>query len=159
MRRAVSALLLLLLSSASCAKPVDLKASLELSDVSSGWFDAGIVAGRNKVVPNVSFRLVKKGGADVDRISLNALFRAADGKESELDNDVFLQRVTFEGDRTPPITVRAENGYTADPPQSRADMLKHSMFRDMRVQVFVKQGASQWVDLGWIDVQRTVISQ
>ena len=130
-----------------------------MTEVTSGWFDAGVVQGRNKIVPSVSLRFRKKAPADLERISVNALFRASDGKESELDNDVFVQRVDFEGEQTPPITIRAENGYTADPPQSRADMLKHSQFRDIRVQVLVKQGASQWADLGWIDIKRQLITQ
>jgi hypothetical protein len=95
----------------------------------------------------------------MDRVSVNALFRAADGRESELDNDVFVQRVEFRDSETQPITIRAENGYTAEPPQSRADMLKHSQFRDIRVQILVKQGSSQWTDLGWIDVKRHLITQ
>lgn len=141
-----------------CAKPVDLRQALETTDVSTGWYDAGIVAGRNKIVPSVTFRLKKKAPLDLDRVAINALFRAADGKESELDNDVFVQRVEFQSDQTPPITLRAENGYTAEPPQSRADMLKHSQFRDVRVQILVKQGSSQWQDLGWIDIKRQLIT-
>lgn len=155
------ALSLLLLSwvTASCAKPVDLKQALELTDVGSGWYDAGVVAGKNKIVPSATFRLKKKAAGDVDRVAINALFRAVDGKESDLDNDVFVQRVDFEGDQTQPITLRPENGYTADPPQSRAEMLKHSQFRDMRVQILLKQGSSQWQDLGWIDIKRQLLTR
>jgi hypothetical protein len=152
-----------LLSSAGissfCGKAVDLKQALETTDSNGGWFDAGVVAGRNKIVPTVTFRLKKRTPVEVDRVAINALFRAADGKESELDNDVFVQRVDFQGDQTAPVTLRADNGYTAEPPQSRADMLKHSQFRDMRVQIFVKQGSSQWQDLGWIDVKRQLLTQ
>lgn len=147
------------LAAGSCGKPVDLKQALEMTDVGGGWFDAGIVSGKNKIVPSVTFRLRKKTPTDLNRVSVNALFRAADGKESELDNDVFVQRVDFEGDQTSPVKLRAENGYTAEPPQSRADMLKHSQFRDMRVQILVKVGSSQWTDLGWIDLKRQLITQ
>jgi hypothetical protein len=151
---------LLALAALSCGKPVDLQQSLEMTDTSSGWHDAGVVAGRNKIVPSVTFRLHKTSPVDVERVSINALFRAADGKESELDNDVYVQRVDFEENgSTPPITLRAENGYTAEPPQSRADMLKHSQFRDMRVQILLKHGSAQWTDLGWIDVKRELILQ
>jgi hypothetical protein len=153
------AILPLTIATGSCTTSIDFKQVLEMTDVSSGWFDAGVVAGRNKIVPSVSLRFRKRTPADLERISINALFRASDGKESELDNDVFVQRVDFEGEQTPPITIRAENGYTADPPQSRADMLKHSEFRDMRVQILVKQGASQWADMGWIDIKRQLITQ
>ena len=150
--------LALALSIASCSKAIDLKQTLEITDVSSGWFDAGVVNGRNKIVPSARFKLRKKAPADLDRVSINALFRAADGKESELDNDVFVQRVDFAGEETAPILIRPENGYTAEPPQSRADMLKHTQFRDMRVQILVKVGSSQWTDLGWIDVKRDLLT-
>ena len=152
-------LLLALLSVGSCSKPIDFKQALEITDVNSGWFDAGIVGGRNKIVPSVTLRLRKKTPIDVNRLSLNALFRAADGKESELNNDVYVQRVDIEGEQTPPITLRPEHGYTAEPPQSRADMLKHSQFRDIRVQLLVKAGSTQWTDLGWIDIKRQLITQ
>lgn len=145
--------------SASCTNPVDLKQTLEMTDVSNGWFDAGVVNGRNKIVPSATFKLRKKTQADLDRVSVNALFRAVDGKESELDNDVYVQRVDFAGQETAPIRIRADNGYTADPPQSRADMLKHSQFRDMRVQILVKVGSSQWTDLGWIDIKRQILTE
>ena len=153
------ALLVTLLAAASCGKPADLKQTLEITDVSSGWFDAGIVAGRNKIVPSVTFVLRKKAPVDLNRVAVNALFRAVDGKESDLDNDVYMQRVDFQGDRTAPITLRAENGYTADPPQSRAEMLKHSQFRDLRVQILGKQGSAQWADLGSIEIKRLLLTQ
>ena len=143
----------------SCGASADLTQVIEVTESNGGWFDAGVSGGRNKIVPTVTFRLKKRSPADLSRVSVNALFRASDGKESELDNDVYVQRVDFEGEQTAPITIRAENGYTAEPPQSRADMLKHSQFRDMRVQVLVKQGSSQWKDLGWIDVKRHLITQ
>jgi len=153
------AVLIILAASVSCSKPVDFKQALEMSDISSGWFDAGIVGGRNKIVPSVTLRLRKKTPVDLNRLSINALFRAADGKESELNNDVYVQRVDFEADQTQPITLRPDHGYTAEPPQSRADMLKHSQFRDLRVQILVKAGSAQWTDLGWIDVKRHLITQ
>jgi hypothetical protein len=143
----------------SCSKPVDLRQTLEMTDISNGWFDVGVVNGRNKIVPSATFKLRKKSPADFDRVSINALFRAADGKESELDNDVYLQRVDFTGAETAPVRLRADNGYTAEPPQSRADMLKHTQFRDMRVQILVKVGASQWTELGSIDVKRQLLTQ
>jgi hypothetical protein len=156
--RTMLASLLAAVAAGACTEPVDFKQTLEMTDVTSGWFDAGVVDGRNKIVPSVTFRFRKKAPADLERLSINALFRAADGKESELDNDVFVQRVDFQGEQTEPITLRPENGYTADPPQSRADMLKNSYFRDLRVQILVKQGSSPWTDMGWIPIQRQLLT-
>lgn len=154
----LATLVLPALAAGACAPDADLKQSLELADVSSGWYDAGIVDGKNKLVPSATFRIRKKAPVDLDRVSINALFRAQDGAESDLDNDVYVQRVTFEGDGTPPVTLRAENGYTAEPPQTRAEMLKHSHFRDMRVQILIKQGSGQWTDIGSVDIKRQLLT-
>ena len=153
-------LALLPLVASSCTRAVDLKTALQITDASGGWYDAGVVNGKNKLVPSVTFRLRKTGDANLSSLSINALFRVNDGAESSLENDVFVQNVTLaEGSQTAPIVVRSGNGYTADPPQSRADMLKHSQFRDMHVQIFVKHGASQWTELGRIDIPRTLLTQ
>jgi hypothetical protein len=66
--------------------------------------------------------------------------------------------VGLNGDQSEPITVRAETGYTADPPQSRADMLQHSAFRDVSIQIFAKQSSAQWVELGRVTVPRRVVT-
>ena len=158
-RAALLPIALLTLAGSACTRDIDLKQSLNITDATGAWFDAGVVDGKNKLVPSVTFRLRKIGDADISRVSVNALFRAADGAESSLDNDMFVQNVAIEAGETAPIVIRSDNGYTADPPQSRADMLKHSQFRDMRVQIFVKHGASQWTDLGRIDVRRTILTQ
>jgi hypothetical protein len=136
---------------------VDLKQSIEVTDVASGWFDAGVVNGQNKLVPTVTFKLRKKGDVELDTIALNLVFKRQ-GEDGSYD-DVFLQRVAFEGAETAPINVRAQNGYTADPPQTRAEMLKHSLFRDVAVQIFAKQSSAQWVELQRVEVQRQVLTQ
>ena len=142
---------------AGCSKPVDLKSSLEVTDVSTGWFDAGIVDGKNKLVPSVTFRLHKKADVDLSGVSLNMVFKRV-GEEDHWD-DVFVQRVAFQNGQTAPVTVRTEAGYTGDPPQTRADMLKHSQFRDMSVQIFAKQSSSQWIELHKVDVQRVLLTR
>ena len=35
--------------------------ALEVTDVSTGWYDAGVVDGKNKLVPSLTFRLRNKG--------------------------------------------------------------------------------------------------
>ncbi len=142
---------------AGCTQPVDLKQALQVTDVSTGWQDAGIVDGRNKVVPSVTFKLKKTSGADVPWVALNGVFSAADGQPSDLDEDIYVQRVDFAGDETPPIPIVGTTGYTGDPPQSRADLLKHTMFRDMKVKIFVKQSSAQWVELAETPIARQLL--
>lgn len=145
------------LSSGSCSKPVDLKQALEVTVISSGWFDAGIHNGKNKLVPSITYKLKKNGDVNLTSISLNHTFIFIDSQDHS--GDVFVQNVPFEGAETAPIVVRSEWGYTADPPQTRAEMLKNSYFRDMEVAIFGKRGSAQWVELQRMKVARQLLTQ
>jgi hypothetical protein len=154
-------LIALAAAGASCSRSADIKEAIEVVETTSGWYDAGVVDGKNKIVPSVTFRLKKKGAADVAGVALNVVFRhpAPPGANVEEDwDEVFLQRVEFGGaDQTEPLTVRTEKGYTGDPPQSRLDILRHSEFRDVRARIYAKFSASQWVEIGTVDVQRQLL--
>jgi hypothetical protein len=141
----------------SCSSPADLKQALQVTDVSTGWYDAGVVEGKNKLVPSVTFKLRKPDNVRLSTVSLNVVFRFADTGEER--DDVFVQRVDFSGNETQPISVRAPTGYTAEPPQSRADMLKHSQFRDTDVEMFARQSSAQWVLLHKVRVARELITR
>jgi hypothetical protein len=153
----VLALLASALSSAACAKPVDLKQATQITDVSTGWFDAGIQDGKNKLIPSVTFRIKKNPGVELSSLSLNVVFKGI-GDQDHRD-DVFVQKVDFSGDSTDPITVRSQFGYTGEPPQTRAEMLKNSQFRDMEAQIFAKQSSSQWVELHAVKIARLLLTQ
>lgn len=153
----VLGLLAATLSSQACGQPVDLEQGTRLVDVSSGWFDAGIQDGKNKLVPSVTFRITRNPGVDLSSISLNVAFRFTG--EQEHSDDVFVQRVAFDGDATAPITARSQFGYTAEPPQTRADMLKHGSFRDMEAVIFAKQSSSQWVELLKVKIPRQLLTR
>jgi hypothetical protein len=141
----------------ACGKPVDLKQALQVTDVSSGWFDAGIQNGKNKLVPSVTFKLKKNADVNLSSVSLNIVFMFA-GSSDHAD-DVYVQSVPFEGSETKPIVVRTQWGYTGDPPQTRAEMLKHSQFRDMEASIFAKQSSSQWVELQRVPITRQLLTQ
>src|SRR5690348_8299376 len=123
-RTTFAAIALLAALGSACGPPVDLKQALQVVDVSSGWFDAGIVAGKNKLVPSVTFTLRKKPDVKLSSVSLNLTFMFV-GSQDHTD-DVYVQSVPFEGDQTKPVVVRTQWGYTGDPPQTRAEMLKNS---------------------------------
>ena len=160
MVRRAAALLPIVLTAlvlSACGSPVDLKQALQVTDVSSGWFDAGVVEGKNKLVPSITFKLKKNADATLSSVALNLTFTFAG--DTDHTDDVYVQRVDFQGQETQPITVRTKWGYTADPPQTRAEMLKHSQFRDMDVQVFAKQSSSQWVELQRVRIARQLLTQ
>jgi len=47
------------------APPVDLKQALQIDVVATGWYDAGIVDGKNKLVPTVSFTVKGQSSTDI----------------------------------------------------------------------------------------------
>ena len=141
----------------ACGPSVDLKQALQVTDVSSGWFDAGVVEGKNKLVPSITFKLKKNAAVNLSSVALNLTFTFAG--DTDHTDDVYVQRVDFQGQETQPITVRTKWGYTADPPQTRVEMLKHSQFRDMDVQIFAKQSSSQWVELQRVRIARELLTQ
>jgi hypothetical protein len=151
-----------------CSKPVDLKQVLQVTDMSGGYHDAGIVDRRNKIVPSVTFRIRKSTEDSLRPLSVNVVFKqmpvpgtaVAPGSPAETDFDeVFKQSVPFVANQTDLLTVRSQAGYTGDPPQSRADMLKNSRFQDMRVHIFAKHSASQWVEIAQFDLPRQILTQ
>lgn len=153
--RAILAACVLTLA-AACTPAVDVQQTVQVTDVSSGWYDAGVVDGKNKLVPSATFRLRRPPDVKLSSVSLNLVFKAADGREHD---DVFVQRVNFKDNgETDPITVRSQTGYTGDPPQSRADMLKHKDFVDMDVEIFARQSSASWVSLHKLRVARQLLT-
>ena len=166
-RLLVACLLPLALAAAtSCSQPVDFKQTLQVTDVSGGWFDAGIVDGKNKLVPSVTFRIKKPANVRLNSVSLNVHFKkvvdpSKPGLEGEQEfEEVFLQTVAFaEGTQTALMTVRPPTGVTGDAPQTRAEMIQHRLFQDVRARVFAKQSSTTWVDLMAFDIPRTVLTK
>lgn len=154
MRRILVAAYVLAL--AGCNANVDLKQALQVSDVTGGWFDAGVVDGKNKLVPSVSFRLRNTSDTDVDAAALNIVFKFIDNGDEQ--DSIFVQRVPFDNKQTEVITVRSQTGFTGEPPQSRADMLKNSSFRDIEAGVFVRQSSNQWVELHRVRLERQLLT-
>jgi hypothetical protein len=152
----------------ACGKPVDLKQALQVTDVTDGYHDAGIVDGKNKLVPSITFRLKKSTDDDLRPLALNVSFKklpragvaVPPGSPAEEDwDEVFVQSVPFDGSQTAPLTITAKAGFTGDPPQSRADILKHSQFQDVRAHIFAKHSSSQWIEIGHFDIPRQVLAQ
>ena len=157
--RAAGALFTLLVTW-GCTPAVDIKQTFRITDLSGGYYDAGVVAGKNKLIPTVTFRVEKNTAEEPRPLSINVLFKALKGGAEEEWDDVFIQKVDFsEGNRTPLLTVRPTAGITGDPPQSRMDMLSNSYFVDIRAVIFAKQSSSNWVELARYDIPRQLLTQ
>jgi hypothetical protein len=155
MRRFFIAAVALLL--AACTQPVDLKASLQVTDLATGWFDDGIVDGKNKLVPSLTFRLRNTSSTELPYVSMNVVFKNL--VTNETHEEVFKQRLPLTSNQTELITIRAQNGAVGEPPQSRLEMLQNSHFQDMEAVILVRQSASQWVELHRVRVERQLVTQ
>lgn len=143
---------------AGCSKPIDLKASLQVTNVSSGWFDEGVVSGKNKLVPSITFTIKNVSSAPVSSVQLNLQFRRV-GETDDWDT-AYLRGIGPEGlapgAETAPITVHSKLGYTSEEP--RAEMFQHRLWVDATVRLFAKYASQQWTNLGDFPVKRILLT-
>jgi hypothetical protein len=127
--------------------------------VKTGWFDAGVEDGKNKLVPTVTLTLKNVSTQPVANVQLNAVIRRV-GETEEWGGD-FRKVIGTEGippgSTTKPIVLRSNLGYTGI--ESRAQMLKNRQFVDASVQVFAKHGGNQWTKLGEWPIARELLTQ
>ena len=144
---------------AGCAGPsLDMPASLQLTQVSSGWFDAGPDGlGRNKLVPSVSFRLENSTDDTIRYLQLNAVFRRH-GEEEEWGTHyvrAFGTEGLDAGRSTGVFRLESGRGYTGE--QAWSEMLAHRDFVDVEMDLFVKHRANEWVRLDSVSVDRRLL--
>ena len=153
--------LLAALVGAGCGGPsLDIRASLRLAQVSSGWFDAGPDGlGRNKLVPSVSFRLENSTDDIIRYLQLNGVFRRQ-GEEEDWGTR-FVRAFGTEGldagQSTMVFRLVSERGYTGE--QAWSEMLGHRDFVDVTMDLFVKHRGHAWVRIDSIAVDRQLLMQ
>ncbi len=138
------------------ANPVDL---LEPIDVVTGWYDAGIVEGKNKLVPSVSLKLRNKSPNPVSSVQINAVFRRVGEEQGWGEHFGWaIQRNALPaGATTEPLVLRSQLGYTGEQP--RAQMLQNKEFVDAKVEIFLRQGSQVWAKLAEFQVSRQLLTQ
>lgn len=171
---------------AGCGEPLDVPASLQVADVTSGWLDVGLdTLGRTKLVPIVSFRLVNISDGPLRTIQLNGVFRrclpagaevppaeamvspanleagTCPGEDQEWGN-AFLGRAVGRdgleaGASAGPFTMESGLGYTGEQP--RIEMLQHRDFVDVKVELFVRHRADPWTSLAEHQIDRQLLAQ
>lgn len=148
-----------LLAAACGGPPVDLKKGLDVELVSSGWFDAGIVNGKNKLVPTASIRLKNVSDQTLAVLQINALFRRIN--EQEEWGSAFMTVAGPEGlapgAATETLTIRSQLGYTGT--ESRAEMLENAQFTDAKVNLFAKYGSTQWTPIAEYPIERRLLTR
>lgn len=160
-RTSTSLAVLIVLSAAACSSGPSqpITKLVEPVEVRTGWFDAGVENGMNKLVPSVTLTLKNISSEPVANVQLNAVIRRVG--ETEEWGGAFQKVIGMEaippGGSTKPIVLRSNLGYTGIEPRSQ--MLKNSQFVDAHVQVFAKHGGNQWTKLGEWQIARQMLTQ
>ena len=147
------------LGSAACGPTVDVTKALEVSVVNSGWYDAGIVNGQNKLVPSVVVTIKNNSDTKLPLLQINSLFRQVNANEEW--GSAFLTAAGSEGlgpGVSKTLTLKSNNGYTGSG-ETRQEMLSNSHFVDAKVEVFAKYGSTQWKKMGVFPVTRQLIEK
>jgi hypothetical protein len=161
MRRAWLFLVLLagLAGSTSCGSEPDASQALKVTDVVTGWLDKGVVEGQNKLVPTISLKVRNAADQSLTYLQLNAIFRIVDDTE-ELGSKVIWAtegQSLQPGRSLGPFNLSSDLGYSS--PAPRTQMLQHALFKDAKVELFVKQGSRQWARLGEFRVDRQLFTR
>ena len=154
--------MLCLLPLAACGRSgatQDITKLLAVTDVKTGWYDAGIENGKNKLVPTIILTLKNVSSEPVALVQLNAVIRRVN--EQDEWGGAYTKAIGSEGlppgGSTKVIVLRSNLGYTGIEP--RAVMLKNSQFVDAQIQLFAKYGGLNWAKLGEYKVARELLTQ
>jgi hypothetical protein len=146
------------LLSTACAPNVDLTSALVIESVSTGWADAGHLDSHNRIVPSVSFKLKNVTDQKLRTLQINALFRRVN-EQREWGNGFKAATGSdglAPGAETQTITVKSSIGYTGT--DETQQLLTNSEFVDARVELFAKNGSSNWTHIGEYPVSRVLLA-
>lgn len=151
------ALLLAALVAGGCRSRI-VENDLKIVDVHTGWYDAGVVDGQNKLVPTVSFHIKNVSQEPIENVQVNAVFRRVN--ESEAWGDRLIRGIGSEGLAAGAtgnaLIIRSERGYTGT--EARAQMLKNTQFVDAKVDLFARHGSRTWVKMGEYQIDRRLLT-
>jgi hypothetical protein len=137
----------------------EVEKDLTITDVHTGWYDAGIVQGQNKLVPSISLKLKNVSPEEISRVQINAVFKRLDGENKEWDAH-FVRGIGPDGlapgAKGDELVLRSERGYTGQ--QSRLQMLQNKEFIDAKVEIFGKHGSRFWVKMGEFKIDRQLLT-
>jgi hypothetical protein len=143
----------------ACRPAVDLTKGVRIEHATTGWVDAGIVDGKNKLVPAVTFTVKNVSDQALPALQVNAIFRRVSETEGWGDGfkSVSGSRGLAPGAAAGPLTLRAQLGYTGSDPADQ--LLHHSQFIDVKVDLFAKYGSTSWTFVGGYMVARELLER
>jgi len=140
----------------SACRAHDPARELLVSAVETYWVVDSPQQGQNFVAPAVRFRVKNTGNEPLGAIDARARFPSPDQDEvwGSIQEQVSSWRRPLDPGRDVVVTVRSAGRYHS--PAEPGDMLRSPGFRDPRVEVYLRIGASPWVKLAEGAVERRI---
>jgi hypothetical protein len=141
----------------SCAG-VNLSQALQVTDVSTGYYDSGIVEGKDKFVPAIQFALHNVSGQSLANVPVMVSFwktAANDEWDSTQVHGIGPDGLA-PGATSAPLVVRLGVGYTLEQPQPSSQLFTHAEFVEIEAKVFA-QRSGQWYSLGTFPVAHNIL--
>jgi hypothetical protein len=150
-------LVLLVLAALAGCRSHDPKQELEVADVETYWVVDSPKGATQYISPAVRFRLRNKAQEPIRSIQATANFKRVDEQENW---GSAWEQVTAAGKPLPSgqsvlVVLRSDGRYTSatDDPES---MFEHELFKDARVEVFVRVGSSSWAKMAETAIERRI---
>lgn len=153
--RARLVLAALVAAGAGCGSSVDLTEALEVTDVTSGYFDNGLKDGAHHLLPTVRFKVRNTTDIELTGLQLTVQFWKA-GAHGEFDSRLFSGVAIPPGGETEERLVRTEIGYTLENPNI-TELFEHSQYQDFTVRFFARR-SGQIVQIGEFPVERRILT-
>lgn len=155
------ALLLLAAAAAGCSPTVEVEKVIKVTDVHTGWYDAGIQSdGKNKLVPSISLRLQNASSDAIRSVQLVAIFRRVNEPQVAW-GEHFARAIERDGlapgATTNAIVLRSNLGYTGTQP--RVQMLQNKEFVDAKVEIFGRHGSRTLAKMAEYTIDRQLLTQ
>jgi hypothetical protein len=156
MRSLPRAGLVTLAALAAACQSHDAAKELAVSDVETFWIVDSPRQGQNFVAPAVRFRLKNVSAATLGSIQARARFPSPDQEETwgSIQEQVSTWSRPLEPGKEAVVTVRSAGRYHA--PADPEEILRSPAFKDPRVEIFVRIGASNWAVLAEAPVSRRI---
>jgi len=151
---------LLLACVATACNQVDLKTAFEITELSSGYHDAGVTdTGDNKLVPSISFRMKNVSAEPIRSVDMVVFFWSVEFEQPKELDEVIITVINSDGlapgATSDMVVVRSKQGFALQQ-QARSELFKHRLFRDSTAKLFLKR-AGKLVAFGEYTIDRRVL--
>jgi hypothetical protein len=137
----------------------DPKQELEVLDPETYWVLDSPRGQTQYMAPAIRFRVRNKSPEALRAIQATATFRRTGEEESwgSASEQVTRASRPLEPGKDVLVVLRSDGHYTS--PGAPETMFAHALFKDVRVEVFVRVGSSDWVKMAEAPIERRVGSK